>query len=390
MLLPYHIPALILKRLQETITPAESATLEAWAEAEPQNRELLTQLLNESQAVADIRLFDTLWGHVVGTERYHRMEQAVLTRTDVCVKLAWRRWLPYAAAAVLSIAAGLFLMDQNDKIRNEKQLAAQDVSPGGNRATLTLADGQTIELSDAKDGIVVSGNRITYQDGSTQLATLEDNDAATQRLELSTPKGGVYRVMLPDETEVWLNAGSTLRYPSRFAKTERVVEIEGQGYFSVAKDVSRPFKVRSQGQEVTVLGTEFDILAYADEVETKTTVVTGAVSVSPGANGHWLPTVLKPGQQGVISGDKLNLRTVDVQQYKAWTEGRFYFNNTPFEEMMRQIGRWYDVEVAYKGDIPQETFSGEMSRGSSLMTVLDLLNVSAVRLRLEGRVLIVD
>jgi len=309
------------------------------------------------------------------------------------------RWFPYAAAAVLALAAGLYFFQPNveNGISGIDNLTAADILPGSNRATLTLADGRTVDLSEAQAGIII-GDGITYLDGSAVLSpevgkseSPEDSPhvgLATYDLRLTTPKGGTYQIMLSDGTQVWLNAASTLKYPSRFESNERVVEIDGEGYFAVTKDRSRPFKVVSKGQEVEVLGTEFNISAYADDNTVKTTLVEGAVQIVNRQSK--IVNKLLPGEQSVVRGATTDIRQVATEPYIAWKNGDFYFDNTPLADMMKQIGRWYDVEVVYEKAVPKEKFSGAMSRNVTLQTVLELLRISEINYRIEKNKLIIE
>lgn len=365
-----------------------------WAAAHPDNLRLLRQVEDGNHLDADLANWFTIQKRTLAEDS--RLEVAVAKHENQVRIKRLRRWTPYAAAAVAILVAGIWFLNpgkQPDTRFNplDEQLSV-DMAPGGHRATLTLADGRTIDLSEAQSGIVV-GDGINYFDGSTVLDMGHDNNglidmAASPPMAISTPAGGMYRITLADGTEVWLNSESTLKYPVRFSETERVVEIVGEAYFSVTKDVKRPFKVISEGQEIQVLGTEFNISAYVDEPEMKTTLVSGSVLIvnrkSNTANR------LEPGQQGIVREAYTDIQKVDTGLYVAWKNGYFYFKHTPFEEVMRQLARWYDVELVYKGDVPPETFSGEMDRDLTLSAALKLLNVSAVKVQIApGNKLIV-
>ncbi len=297
------------------------------------------------------------------------------------------RWLPYAAAVIITVL-GLWLSRDEPFIVESAIVNTNptDIGPGGNRATLTLSDGQTIDLSTRKEGIVVKDS-LFYNDGSPVAVLPEaEYDKSPRWCTLTTPNGGTYQIVLPDGTKVWLNAASRLKYPSRFDSQERVVELEGEAYFSVTRGKTHnwPFKVSFAGQTVNVLGTEFNISAYPKE-SVNTTLVEGSVEIV-----H-LPskatTRLLPGEQATIHGNKFDIQFVDVQKYVAWKDGLFYFKHASFDELIRQIARWYDVEVVYNGTIPTETFSGKMRRDVSLLTILDLMDISKAKIQLEGRTL---
>lgn len=293
------------------------------------------------------------------------------------------KWLPYAAAIVLAaIAATWSILDKkpNDELAI---IDIQDIAPGGNRATLTLADGHTIDLSEAQYGIVVGDKGITYQDKPEEIVDLEEG--IVNQLALTTPRGGTYQLTLSDGTVVWLNAASTLKYPSRFAGDERVVELEGEGYFEVAKS-TMPFKVKSAGQEVAVLGTTFNISAYSNQQETKTTLVEGRVKVtllnSGTDNETGFSRILAPGQQATNSGSTLALHTVDTDSYTAWKDGYFNFDGITPAAAFTQLERWYDIDVVYQGKVPTMRFFGVFMRSKQLSSVLAMLKESGLEFKI--------
>lgn len=319
---------------------------------------------------------------------------------------ALRRWLPIAAAVALAVLVGswLFFGDQIKLTSKIANLKSEIIVPGTNRARLTLADGRTVDLSTAQSGIIV-GDEITYLDGSAvnpeagKSERPEDHShvgLTTYLLQLTTPKGGTYQITLPDGTKVWLNAASTLKYPSRFDENERVVELTGEAYFevesakkvgnrqkAVGKVIQNPFKVITNGQEIQVLGTEFNISAYADEPEIKTTLVNGAVQIVNLTSK--IVNQLQPGDQSIVSEATTNIRQVETSQYTAWKSGYFSFDGTELREAMIQLGRWYDVDVIYEGQIPNMPFYGKISRSSTFDEVMDILKTGNVKFRLERR-----
>lgn len=289
------------------------------------------------------------------------------------------RWLPYAAAAaILAVLAGtwVFFLDGKRQTTGrtpaDESLNAAAIAPGGNRAILSLADGRTIDLSEAENGIIVGEEGITYNDGDTLLS------APSETLVLTTPKGGTYQVTLSDGTKVWLNAASTLRYPSRFDKATRAVEVYGEAYFAVERDSKRPFVVKTARQVIEVLGTEFNVAAYRDELAVKTTLINGSVSVkstSPSSS----QAKLKPGEQSVLTTDgTLTTAQVDTRAETAWKNGRVSLTNVPFDELMRQLARWYNIEIMYQGNVPNVRFEGEITRDVTLEKVLDFFKDSGV------------
>lgn len=336
------------------------------------------------------------------------LQNAIRQEQPVPVIRRFRRWIPYAAAVILTLAFGYFLWNSSHHQKAER-FAFEDVAPGGNLATLTLEDGRTIELSNTQSGIVI-GNGITYLDG-TRLITdeaLVTDDEKVYFQTVKTPKGGTYQITLPDGSVVWLNAASTLRYPSRFNHEERLVELEGEAYFDIKpqkkdqwKDVdaisenlggNKPFKVLTAGQAVEVLGTQFNISAYAGEPETKTTLVEGSVRLSltqetlDGISS--VPAVavyLKPGQQATTLGSAIEVNEVDIESYTAWHDGYFKFHQQPITEIMRQLVRWYDVDVRYEGPIGSSLYSGRISRTENISAVLRTMELTdEVHFEIDG------
>jgi len=301
-----------------------------------------------------------------------------------------RVWIWAAAAVAALLAIGVLLHHQNTK-QESPLVAGDDVPPGGTLATLTLEDGRVIRLNTNQDGIVV-GDTIAYLDGTRVNGgyTRGGGKALPGLMALTTPKGGTYRLTLSDGTNVWLNAASTLRYPAKFTGTERMVELEGEAYFEVSRltrgsDIRVPFRVVSKGQTVEVLGTEFNITAYADEDAVRTTLVEGSVQVvSDGAieTQRPQPVTLRPGQQSVVSPDGTQINSVDVSMFTAWKDGLFSFRETEMSDAMRQLARWYNVDVVYEGAVPETYFFGNIRRDKSLAHALAILKKSGINFRI--------
>lgn len=385
------IGRIIARSIGGTITPAEQAVLDDWLQDDTHRQ--IYRTICKSQSINDslskFEEFDV-------NEGYQRFQASIGKKN----RIKYRMWMATAAAVMVFLAVSVTIYVVTRKEGQPIKLASThrtDIAPGGNRATLTLADGRTITLDEARDGIVIGSGAITYRDGNP-LAEVTGNGedrGATTFLELSTPKGGTYQITLSDGTQVWLNAGSTLKYPPRFSDAERTVELTGEAYFSVVKDTKKPFKVVSAGQEIQVLGTEFNVSAYPDDPEIKTTLVEGKVrlslagELSGAAVGNDKYVELVPGEQGIIRGENLTKANVDTEPYTAWKAGYFYFKKTPVEEILRQAARWYDVEVVYQDGVPYETFSGDIKRNVSLRGLLDILQHSTINVSLEESTLIV-
>ncbi|SMC96774.1 FecR family protein [Pedobacter africanus] len=306
-----------------------------------------------------------------------------------------RNYFKYAGAAavLLIVSAVLYFYVQRNQSSNVSNLTAgqlaRDVGPGGNNAILTLADGSEISLTDAGNGELASQSGITItktRDGELVYEIAKGKAlGATQYNSISTPAGGQYQVNLPDGSKVWLNAMSSLKYPTVFSGTDRRVTLRGEAYFEVAKDQGRPFVVASsaagKSQEITVLGTHFNINSYADEPVIKTTLLEGSVRVASGTASK----VLRPGQQSAVS-ERIILTEVDVDQFVDWKNGNFYFDDENIESIMRKLARWYDIDVVYQGKIPDAVFGAEISRAKRLSEVLKGLETAGkIHFKIEGR-----
>ncbi len=309
-----------------------------------------------------------------------------------------------AAAAIVIIAVGMLYFHQKDTTKQTvNHIAKNDIHPGGNKAYLTLANGKTIVLNTAANGQIANqaGTSVT-KTGSGQLVyTLARKSAANNPSELNTittPHGGQWQLLLPDGTKVWLNAASSLTYPVSFAALKnRRVELSGEAYFEVAKDKTHPFIVHTIKQDVEVLGTHFNINAYADEQYTKTTLLEGSVQVAAttasainGANSlAW--QALKPGQQSVLSNGDIKITAANTEAAIAWKNAMFYFENDNLENIMKRVARWYDVNIIYHNNqVKQELFSGRVSRAQNVSEVLKMLTLTgAAQFKIEGRNIIV-
>lgn len=290
------------------------------------------------------------------------------------------RWAAAAAVAGI-IAAGFWWRAARNTPAYVQQAAV--IKPGSSKAVLTLGNGQTIVLDST--GHQQIGTSVSQQGGQLLYA---DNAGTPQQNTLTTPRGGQFRVTLPDGTEAWLNANSSLTYPTAFSGSKRLVAVQGEVYFAVAKDATRPFQVRvNDGPVIDVLGTEFNVNAYTDEPSINTTLVQGKVNVHLGAASA---VVLQPGQQARVADGRLDmLPGVDVEQITAWKNGVFNFEGVDVPGVMRQLSRWYDIAVVYAGAIPQRRFGGEIQRGLQLKQVLVVLEKVGIKYKIEGRQLIV-
>lgn len=316
------------------------------------------------------------------------IESRVLSRINPPVKSlrpSFLRRYRVAAAAILIILAGsatwfLIRKQNTDGGTNRLVNITKDVQPGSSGAILTLADGSNIVLDTTQNGFVaMQGNArlLKTADGQIRYEELPTTNQVAYNT-LTAPKGKQFNIKLPDGTQVWLNAASSIRYPTNFAGTQRTVEITGEVYLEVASNPVMPFVVKSRGQEVTVLGTHFNINAYPDERVVRTTLLEGSVKVSEGKN----TVILRPGEQSVLAST-LIVRKVNAQDAVSWKDGFFSYRHTEIKGIMRQLSRWYDVEVVYEGVNPDQTFTGKIDRNLTLSQVLKILEQTKVHFRIE-------
>ncbi|MEJ2881673.1 FecR family protein [Pedobacter sp. GR22-6] len=298
--------------------------------------------------------------------------------------LLLRKWKLAVAAAVATVIFGVGLFYFNHLEETPAVLTKSKeykIVPGGNKATLTLASGKVIGLSDAKSGVIIDGTKVTYEDGSLLQGGGQAIASVAQLITASTPRGGTYEFVLPDGSHVWLNAATTLKFPSTFSgSSNRTVELKsGEAYFEIAKDSAHPFIVKSPGQEIEVLGTHFNINAYLEEDALRTTLLEGAVKINQNV-------FLNPGQQALLKNEKIQVLNADIEAAMAWKNGEFIFNPDSFESTMNMIARWYDVEIIYDYKPVGLRLSGQVSRRRSITEVLNRLQeIDGVKFKVEGR-----
>lgn len=371
--------AVILQNYKDGIaTEAEIALLESWylSYQEPETSEL-----NLESRAKDL-------DRVLSNIKQLQQGQSVKKRL-------WPIRFSAAAALFVLLAAGIFFYSKYEKTR-ANQLAQQSIVPGGNKATLTLANGNVINLTEAQNGDLSkqAGIQISKTADGQLIYTIDDASVADDSKliynTISTPKGGQYQLKLPDGSKIWLNAASSLKYPANLASLkERRVELSGEAYFEIAKDRNKPFIVATDKQEVKVLGTHFNVKDYADDHSTKTTLLEGSVQVTAEANP--LPIVLKPGQQSNLTAGTIKVSEVEADDEIDWKNGDFVFKAENLKSIMRKIARWYNVEVEYQENVPQDVeLEGLVSRSRSITEVLKLMeSTDKVHFKFEGRKIIV-
>ena len=310
----------------------------------------------------------------------------------------------FAAAMIVAVSSlGYFFFNRSvDKRSNHTELvkhSAEKIVPGSNQALLTIGNGEIIVLSDEKNGVVSQQSGVSVRKSTDGQLIYETEKTIAEKPLLntvSTPRGGQYQLILTDGSRVWLNAASSIRFPSVFGTTERLVEITGEVYFEIAPDPLKPFKVKSENQHIEVLGTKFNVNTYEDEISSKTTLIEGKVSISkttaegkPVLGGR---RIMKPGQQATVDKNRsdIHLESVDTEQSVAWKNGYFKFEKADIQTVMRQICRWYDLEAEYRGKVNTDLFAGEIKRDEDVNKVLRIFQLSNIDVRIKGRKIIIS
>lgn len=298
-----------------------------------------------------------------------------------------RTWWRAAAIALLAAAGGYIghlLIKKEVVLAPSRQMAVAPIEPGKTGALLTLDDGSTLVLDSMGNGQVSTqaGSRVMLKDGELAYEPSGNGSGRVVRNTIATPKARQFRLTLPDGTQVWMNAATVLRYPTSFNGHERKVELTGEAYFEVTQNANQPFRVViGDTATIEVLGTSFNINSYADEPAVRTTLLEGSVRVKKNQEA----ILLQPGQQAVMQQNIVVNKQVDIAGVVAWKSGKFNFEGASLEEFMRQLARWYDIEVVYKGNTPKMVIRGKPGRDLQLQDLLDALADFGIRYKLEGR-----
>lgn len=401
-----EIARLILKFLQRAISPSEKQLLNEWINASEEHRERFRAFVEPKELKQRV----ALWSKA-GEDIEHAWEilQRQLERPELTPERRipiYRRYWQTTAAVVLVIAGATIyftLLYPSGHKHTSPVISTikTDVQPGGNKALLTLADGTLITLDSVSKGIIAKqGNvEVIKKQGLVSYKGVAGKGQEAQYNLLTVPEGGQYQLLLSDGTKAWLNSASSIRYPTIFTTDKsRQVEISGEVYFEVATQLNHqksskvPFIVStSKGIEIEVLGTQFNVNAYDDEPEMATTLLDGKVRINQITGLGKRSITLEPGKQALVTNNTALkiVKDVNVDQVMAWKNGLFYFNNTDFATIMRQLSRWYSVVIVYEGKVPQFKLNGEASRNMSLSNLLSMLQLTDVKCRIEGKKLII-
>ena len=375
------------KWLNNTITPHEEIEFSEWYNANQDNVVMLSAAFAENEEILRNRILQNI------QYRKEKDDKVISLRRYSFIRVA------AAAAAILILLTGgawYYFYQKPEagitKNNSDTDRFKNDIDPGSDKAVLTLADGSEIILDNAQTGTLTQqGNTKIILLDAGQLAYNTHGTKANGEVlynTISTPKGGQYQIVLADGSKVWMNAASSLRFPTAFAGKQRNVELTGEAYFEVAKNAAMPFNVQVNDLNVQVLGTHFNVMAYNDENVIKTTLLEGAVKVTKGT----VAGLLKPGQQAKMDKDAGNIKiaTADVEETMAWKNGLFLFNNDDIKTIMRQISRWYDVNISFEGNIPAKNFTWQISRNTNVSQVLKMLELTKeVHFKITGKNIVV-
>lgn len=377
----------LTKYINGTASPEEKAFLEAYSALSNEDVNM-TDALDKD---ALLTLKDNLKNQIDLNTKNGQLKQE-----EPGKKINYR-WLSAAAAFFLIVAIGLYFIPGSPDAGQSKLSANPGpITPGGNKAYLILDDGTKLDLDATSNGKVAqqSGINISKTANGQLIYTISENvnkrpgDRVAYNT-IQTPRGGQYLINLPDGTKVWLNAASSLRFPVTFSGNERKVVLSGEGYFEVAKNKLKPFKVVSGSQVVEVLGTHFNVNSYENEGNVKTTLVEGSVKVHLNSTDKSTIT-LRPGQQAINNNQIINLNEhPDIEEITSWKNGSFQFNDASLASIMRQLSRWYDVEVEFVGPIPEYHFKGTISRDTPIAQMFEILKAGGLNFKIEGRRIIV-
>lgn len=400
----FRVAELITKYVNEELTEDERRELEDWVSESDENLQFFLRFDDPRYVAEELRMMDR-------ADTSHALEKTMqriaADESRMRVSRPWGRLV--AAAVLLVMATGAFFLfrPRQRPMAGLATTTERDFAPGGDRAILTLSGGHQVVLDSAGDGalarqgnveVLKEGGRLTYR----QAPAASASSGETAYNTISTPRGGQYALILQDGTRIWLNAASRLRFPVNFGKGERLVELQGEAYFEVAKNKAMPFKVLvsqdpgqgGQHQLVQVLGTNFNVMAYPDEPQIRTSLLEGSVQVVQQiGDGGRHPVILKPGQQAQLSksGDLQIDGNADMEQAVAWKNGLQSFHNADIRTIMRQVSRWYNVDVRYEGEPPPGIeITGKIPRSITMQQLLKALDLnSQVHFKMEAGVVTV-
>ncbi|MCR9012887.1 FecR family protein [Gabonibacter chumensis] len=370
---------------KKELTSADASELRRWLREDQKHVEIFRGYLKRYRRGRQL----AFWDMADTSEAWCKIEKKI-RRSDTGKRRWITRYYPYAAMLVLLLSVSLYwYMQQNAGIPEEKIMA---VLPGSSKAVLLLSDGKQVDLSrDSLFRLKEVNGAVIEKDTAGKIRYVAKGEEAGEEIGVNTilvPRGGEYFLQLSDGTKVWLNSDSKLVYPVVFGKENRSVRLEGEGYFEVAKDESRPFLVQGRGAQIRVLGTHFNVSAYEQQEKVVTTLVEGCVRISNGRDS----LLLKPGEQAVSDATKIDVRQVDVRTYVAWKSGVFEFEKMELQQITAQLGRWYDVEFIYSDEsLRHILFTGAADRHRDMSVLLGMIEkLSKIQFIKKDRIITVS
>lgn len=371
-----EIAGLISAYLENRLPEEDRETLQQWIAASDGNKKLFEELvagkgqLPEQLAAQPYVNSNAAYDRVKRTIEHHSRKRAGMTAYGV------------AAAIAVLIAGVLMLMQithwEKDQVADNKVSAPQQILPGTQKAQLVMANGNSVALGTNTDTsfTLVDNTQIHQQQGVLSYGNKDNSNAPVQQLALVTPKGGEYHMQLDDGTQVWLNAASSIHFPTRFTGKERRVTITGEVYFDVAKDAAKPFIVAVRDKEIQVMGTAFNVKAYPEEVQWEAALVNGAIKVGAGKTG----VVLQPGKMVTINGHTVKESAADLEAITAWKNGNFVFHQASFGDLFAVLSRWYNVEVVYAPGMHAHSnyFTGQVERNIPIRQLLEMMEMTGL------------
>jgi transmembrane sensor len=381
--------ALIVKFLRNELTGPEKEELDSWLLESEENQELFRDLTSEDSVKADMLVMEMF----PVQSAWEKLKAAKSNSVPLKPVGKIHPWYYATAAAILLVLflSVYYLREEPSAIKlnvlSDLEKSEQ-IGPGTNKAILTTADGKMIPINDSTAGFIALQNNVDLmvKDGEI-IYKPSDSQNELQFNTITTPKGGQFKIVLADGTKAWINAASSLRYPVAFLGKDRHVELIGEGYFEVAPDASKPFKVTTPLGEIRAIGTAFNVNAYPDEFYSKATLIEGKVRVI--MNSEQL--ILIPGQQALFNNEAIYLESnVDTEEVVAWKNGQFVFKSASIEQIMKQLERWYDISVVFRSKDKAEKYSGIVSRSSNLSVVLKILSEGGVRFTIDDKKLTIQ
>nr|WP_315423003.1 FecR domain-containing protein [uncultured Pedobacter sp.] len=376
--------SLLKKYLSGNCTVSEIKEVDQWFDSMDEVPEDLAGLSDDQRRFVEDKIFERILFNIEA-----KSQQKIISIPKKSIRISTVFW---AAASLVVVLGAVLIWRYSSQLHLQNQTAklhqSIHIKPGGNRAVLTLGDGSSVVLTEAKIGALADQQNVSVvKTAEGELSYKMHTGSASSKIsfnKISTPLGGKYSVVLPDGSKAWLNAKSSLRFPTAFTGAERVVQMTGEVYFEVAKNPKQPFKVQLGGTEIRVLGTHFNVMAYGDEAGQKTTLIEGSIHLSSGKFSQ----LLKPGQQALVDPFGISVNNnCDLEAVMAWRNDLFIFKDMEIKEIARQLVRWYDIQVVFKGTPSKITYTGTISKDVELPELLNMLQFTGLKYELNGRVL---